>query len=249
MSVRWERSHGHHENSHPARPSLSNTSPATTLTTQRSDSELTCLPPGRRRRRRILGLRHRPRRLRRRRRRLAVRRRRRRDHAHPRHVQQLRLHRRAAPGVHGRAPERHDRPQQGRDVRTTPVPTTSRSSARRASPTSRPSRSTGSPRSCSTPTCSPTGPRRRQGPLARLEGSRRNRRRRQPHRLRHRHRPAGHLLPLRPVRGRRSADRPRRGRRRCFDGDWDNYFEVGRPVQGRHRQAVVRLAPARCSRA
>ena len=26
-----------------------------------------------------------------------------------------------------------------------------------------------------------------------------------------------------------------------FDGDWENYFEVGRPVQGRDRQAVVRL--------
>ncbi len=47
--------------------------------------------------------------------------------------------------------------------RTTPAPTTSRSSARPASPTSKPSRSTGSPRRCSTPTCSRRFPRTSQG--------------------------------------------------------------------------------------
>ena len=52
----------------------------------------------------------------------------------------------------------------------------------------------------------------RQGPLARLEGRRRHRRQRPPHRLRHRHRPRGDLLPLRPLRGGRAADRPRGGR-------------------------------------
>ena len=38
--------------------------------------------------------------------------------------------------------------------------------------------------------------------------------------------PAGDLLPRRPVRGRRPAERPRRGAE-LFDGDWDNYFEIG----------------------
>ena len=50
------------------------------------------------------------------------------------------------------------------------------------------------------------------GPLARLEGQGRHRRRRPPHRLRHGLRPRGHLLPQRPLQGGRPAERPRVGR-------------------------------------
>ena len=50
---------------------------------------------------------------------------------------------------------------------------------------------------------------------------------RRAHRLRHRHRPRGHLLPRRPVREGRPADRPRGGRR-ALRRRWDDYFEAGR---------------------
>ena len=58
----------------------------------------------------------------------------------------------------------------------------------------------------------PLRPRGR-GPLAGLEDRGRDHRRRRAHRLRHRHRPGGHLLPRRPVQEGRDAHRPRRGRR------------------------------------
>ena len=48
---------------------------------------------------------------------------------------------------------------------------------------------------------------------------------RRAHRLRHRHRPGGHLLPRRPVREGRAADRPRGGRRALRD--------LGRLLRGR----------------
>ena len=66
--------------------------------------------------------------------------------------------------------------------------------------------------------------------------------RRRPHRLRHRHRPRGHLLPLRPVRGCRPADRPR-GRRRAARWQGRHVGQVLRgrqAVPGRHGQAVLR---------
>ncbi len=70
------------------------------------------------------------------------------------------------------------------------------------------------------------GARRRQGPLARLEGSSRDRPRRPSRRLRHRHRTAGHLLPRRPVRGRRPPDRPRTRSPRCSTATGSNFFDV-----------------------
>ena len=112
------------------------------------------------------------------------------------------------------------------DVAATPAPTTSRSSARKASPTSRPSRSTGSPRPCSTPTCSPRCPTDVKGRWldwkeaaatdadGRLVG------------LRHRHRPAGASATA-PTCSRPPACRATPTRSpRCSSGDWDNFFDV-----------------------
>ena len=69
-------------------------------------------------------------------------------------------------------------------------------------------------------------PDERQGPLARLEGSRRDRRRRPPRRLRHRHRPAGASATAptcsRPPACRATPDEVAA----LFDGDWNNYFDV-----------------------
>ena len=70
------------------------------------------------------------------------------------------------------------------------------------------------------------GARQRQGPLARLEGSRRDRRRRPPHRLRHRHRPAGASATA-PTCSRPPACRadPTRSPR-CSTATGSNYFDV-----------------------
>ena len=100
-----------------------------------------------------------------------------------------------------------------------------RSSARKASPTSRPSRSTGSPRRCSTPTCSPRCPT-----APRAAGS------------------TGRKPPRPTPTAASSASAPTSARRRSataptcsrppacpptpdevaalFDGDWDNFFDV-----------------------
>ena len=78
------------------------------------------------------------------------------------------------------------------------------------------------------------------GPLARLQGRGRHRRRRPDDRLRHRRRARGHLLPRRPVREGRSADRPRGGR--GADGHLGRLLRHRRGVRqegARHR--VVRL--------
>ena len=89
----------------------------------------------------------------------------------------------------------------------------------------------------------------RRGPLARLEDRGRDRRRRPPHRLRHRHRPRGHLLPLRPVRGRRSADRPRRGRRAPRRRAGTSYFAVGEQFAAAGRTCRCSTPPAPPTRA
>ena len=111
------------------------------------------------------------------------------------------------------------------ESRATPARTTSRSSARRASPTSKPSRSTGSPRRCSTPTCSPRCPT-----ASRAAGS------------------TGRKPPRPTPTAGSSASAPTSDRRRSataptcsrppacpatpdevaalFDGDWDNFFDV-----------------------
>ena len=69
------------------------------------------------------------------------------------------------------------------------------------------------------------GARQRQGPLARLEGSRRDRRRRSPRRLRHRHRPAGicYRADLFEAAGLPSTPDEVAA---LFDGDWSNFFDV-----------------------
>ena len=207
--------------------------------TQRSDSELTCLPQGRRGRRRHLGSaivlagcaggrRWRP-----------VRRPRRADHAHHRHVQRLRLHRRAPPGVHGREPERHHRPQPCRrvgdaranyfqklgkaglaDIEAVEIDWFAEamqySDLLAEVPDSVKGRWLDWKEAGATDAD------------GRLVG------------LRHRHRAAGHLLPRRPVRGRRAPVHARRGRR-AVRRRLGQLLRGGRPVQGGDRQADDRL--------
>ena len=84
-------------------------------------------------------------------------------------------------------------------------------------------------------------PDERQGPLARLEGSRRHRRRRPPHRLRHRHRPA-RASATAPTCSPPPACRPTARRSpRCSRATGTTTSRSARPVQGRDRQAVDRL--------
>ena len=205
----------------------------TTLTTQRSDSELTCLPQERRGCRRILGIRHRARRL--------CRRAGEDSPAEPTSRSRSRSRRsttsatrRTPSGVHGRVPNVKIVHNKAADLGRTPARTTSRSSARRASPISRPSRWTGSPRRCSTPIFC-RGARQREGPLAQLEGSRCGRLRRPARGLRPRHRPQAICYRadlLRPPASLHS----RRGRRALRRG-LGRLLRRRRPVQGRHRQA------------
>ena len=244
--IRWDRSHGIEGPEHPARPT---TAPPNrkTLTTQRSDSELTCLPQRRRGRGRVLSIRHRPRRLRRQQWWLVLGRLERTDRTHGRDVQRLRLHGRALPGVHGREPERDHRPQQGRDVQRR---------ARQLLPEARqdrPRRHRGdrgrlAPRGHEVLRPARAGPRRPDRPLARLEGPGRDRPRRQPDRLRHRHRPRGHLLSLRPVRRGGSAHRPRRASPTLFERRLGELLRRSvsrtRPRPAR-RSSTPRAAPTR----
>ena len=204
-SIAWERSQNLHLGALPRQPTTAVPHPRT----QRSDRENITTHHRRRSRRRSHHRPHRHRMLG-----WRWRKRGRSRDSHARHVQRLRLHRRAPRAVHG-----GDRTSRSsttrRQRRTTPAPTTSRSSARAASPTSRRSRSTGSPRPCSTPTCSRRSPRMSKGRWLDWKEAAATDADGNLIALRHRHRPAGHLLPRRPVRGRRPADRPRRRSQRC----------------------------------
>ncbi len=199
--------------------------------------ENSCPAPGGSRRRRRIDFRPRPRRLLRcRGLRLG---RRRRGDPHRRHLQRLRVHRRAPAGVHGRPPEREDRAQQGRDQQRGPrelLPEAGQDRPRRhRSHRGRlAARGHGVRR--------PAGPRARrpQEPLARLQGRGRHQPGGQARRLRHRHRARGRLLPLRPLRRGGSPHRPGRGRHDA-PGRLVDLFRRGRHLRRRDRQGLLRL--------
>ena len=77
--------------------------------------------------------------------------------------------------------------------------------------------------------------RRRPGPLARLEGQGRHRRRRPPHRLRHRLRPRGDLLPQRPLQGRRPARATATSVAKLFGNTWESYFAAGKQFKAKSK--------------
>ena len=66
-------------------------------------------------------------------------------------------------------------------------------------------------------------------------------RRRQPRRLRHRHRPAGDLLPRGSVRSSRPAEHTA-DVEALFDGDWSNYFDVADQYKAATGKAMIDAA-------
>ena len=156
-----------------------------------------------------------------------------------RDLQRLRLHRRAAGRVHQRAPERHDRAQQGRDQQRRArqlLPEARQDRPRRH----RSDRDRLDARGHEVLRPARARARRPEGPLARLEGEGGHRLRGEPHRLRHRHRPRGRLLPLRPVRRGGPSDRSRRGREAAA-GRLGELLQGRRRLHRQDRQGVLRL--------
>ena len=149
------------------------------------------------------------------------------DRTDRRDVQRLRLHRRAPPGVHGREPERHRSSTTRPRRRTTPARTTSRSSARKGLADVEAVEVDWLTEVMQYSDLLAEVPDRRRGPLARLEGSRSHRRRRPPHRLRHRHRPRRRICYRADLFAAAGLPTDRDEVAALFDGDWDNYFDVG----------------------